>query len=60
MVNLIDRSTNEAVALYKTLLTKEQQQRVDTWDKTDMSFQGDGLSFIKRDGQKLTLTFTEW
>ncbi|MNW56595.1 hypothetical protein D3C74_343220 [compost metagenome] len=44
---LIDRSTNEAVALYKTLLTKEQQQRVDTWDKTDMSFQGDGLHLLK-------------
>lgn len=57
---LVDRSTKKSIALYKTLLTKEQQQRIDSFDLTDLTYQGDGLSIVKQDGQNLSLTFKQW
>lgn len=57
---LVDRNATQTTALYKSLLTPEQQQWVDQWDKTDAMFQGDGLAFVKREGQELVFSFKEW
>lgn len=57
---LVNRNTRKATALYQLLLTPEQKQRIDDWDKTDAMYQGDGLAFAKRDGRMFTFTHREW
>lgn len=57
---LVDRTTEEAVPLYRELLPEDQQTIVDGYDKMDANYHGDGLRFVSRDGGKLTFKHTEF
>lgn len=57
---IIDRKSNEATALYQKLLSPEQQQFIDRWEKTDNMYQGDGLKLSSRKENNWEFTFVEW
>lgn len=57
---IIDRKLNEATALYQKLLSPEQQQFIDRWEKTDNMYQGDGLKLSTRKENNWEFTFVEW
>lgn len=59
-VLLVDLQTKQSTLLYRKLLTEQDIKFIDEFpDKNDSGYRGDGLTFEKREGNKLYLQYVK-